>query len=73
MTAEGYIYITDPDNNIETILKNIHHREKFTVPNDWKYKQARDLFKNPEVHDPDQVEVSSQSIRLKLNIAKTYA
>jgi len=34
--------------NIETILKNIDTK-KYTVPENWQYKEARELFINPEV------------------------
>lgn len=42
--------------NIETILKNIDTK-KYTVPEEWNYKQARELFVNPEVTDPDSIQV----------------
>lgn len=41
---------------IEEILKNID-QSKYIVPEDWNYEQARELFKNPEVAEPDSVEV----------------
>lgn len=42
--------------NIETILQNIDTK-KYTVPEDWNYKKARELFVNPEVADPDSIQV----------------
>lgn len=42
--------------NIETILKNIDTK-KYIVPEDWNYKQARELFVNPVVADPDTLQV----------------
>lgn len=42
--------------NIETILKNID-TEKYAVPENWLYKEARQLFVNPEVADPTTIEV----------------
>lgn len=42
---------------IEEILKNIDQK-KFIVPEGWNYEQARELFYNPEVADPESVEVS---------------
>lgn len=42
--------------SIETILENID-RKKYTVPEDWNYQQARELFLQPDVTDPDSIEV----------------
>lgn len=42
--------------DIETILENID-RNKFTVPENWNYQVARELFINPEVADPQEIEV----------------
>lgn len=42
--------------SIEEILKNIDTK-KYTIPEDWNYKQARELFVNPEVADPETVPV----------------
>ncbi len=42
--------------NIETILKNIDAK-KYPVPEDWPYKEARRLFKEPDVHDPETLDV----------------
>ncbi|CAH0746830.1 unnamed protein product [Bemisia tabaci] len=42
--------------NIETILKNID-TEKYAVPENWLYKEARQLFVNPEVADPTTIEL----------------
>lgn len=43
--------------DIETILENID-RKKYTVPENWNYDVARQLFINPEVQDPSEMEVS---------------
>lgn len=43
--------------SIEGILKNID-KSKYIVPDDWKYKQARKFFLNPEVAHPETVEVN---------------
>ncbi|TMW48116.1 hypothetical protein DOY81_006809 [Sarcophaga bullata] len=37
--------------DIETVLKNID-RKKYTVPEDWNFELARQLFIEPEVADP---------------------
>lgn len=42
---------------IEEILKNID-KSKYTVPEDWNYEQARQLFINPVVIDAESIEVS---------------
>ncbi|KAF9168686.1 Elongation of fatty acids protein 2 [Actinomortierella ambigua] len=42
--------------NIETILKNIDAK-RYPIPEDWPYKDARELFLNPEVLDPSTVEI----------------
>lgn len=55
--------------NIETILKNIDLK-KYTVPEDWNFEQARQLFMSPEITDPEKVEVGSKHL-LKWNIAET--
>lgn len=43
--------------SIEEILENID-KSKYVVPEDWNYEQARQLFMNPEVADPEKVEVN---------------
>ncbi|KAG0234010.1 Elongation of fatty acids protein 2 [Actinomortierella wolfii] len=42
--------------NIETILENIDMK-RYPVPEDWPYKDARELFLNPEVLDPSTIEI----------------
>lgn len=44
--------------SIEVILRNID-KSKYVVPEDWNYEQARQLFMEPEVADPETVDVSS--------------
>jgi 5'-3' exonuclease len=44
--------------SIERILEKID-KQKFAVPEDWAYQQARRLFQNPEVTDPDELTVST--------------
>lgn len=43
--------------SIEQIIENID-KKKYQIPDDWNYKKARELFLNPEVLDPETVEVS---------------
>lgn len=31
--------------------------QKYPIPENWMYKEARELFKNPEVTDPKDIEV----------------
>jgi len=42
--------------NIETIIKNIDTC-KYTVPEDWPYERARELFQKPEVKDASEIEL----------------
>lgn len=43
--------------SIETILENIN-RERYQIPEDWPYQEARRLFKEPEVFtDEEQLEI----------------
>lgn len=42
--------------SIEEILKHVDSK-KHPIPEDWKYKEARELFKNPDVADPEKVEL----------------
>lgn len=41
---------------IENILKNIDQK-KYTVPEDWNFEAARELFVNPEIADPESIDV----------------
>lgn len=41
---------------LEKVLEHIDTK-KYTVPENWIYKQARELFINPEVADPASIEV----------------
>jgi len=47
--------------NLETVLKNID-RNKYSVADDWLYSEARQLFLEPEVTNPDDIEVSFSCI-----------
>jgi flap endonuclease-1 len=40
--------------NIETILKHLD-KNKYPIPENWPFEQARELFKNPEVTNPDEI------------------
>lgn len=44
--------------SLEKILENLD-TQKFPVPKDWNYKDARQLFIEPEVKDPEEVDVGS--------------
>lgn len=41
---------------IEDILENID-KTKYTIPEDWNYQQARELFIKPDVADPETIEL----------------
>lgn len=43
---------------IEEIIKNIDTK-KYNVPEGWNYKAARALFIDPEVADPESIEVTT--------------
>lgn len=43
--------------NLENILKNLDST-KYPSPENWMYAEARKLFLEPEVADPDSFEVS---------------
>lgn len=49
--------------SLEKILENLDTK-KFPVPEDWNYKDARQLFIEPEVKDPEEVDVGSIYLRL---------
>lgn len=42
--------------SIEKIIENID-KKKYQIPEDWNYVKARELFLNPEVLDPNSIEV----------------
>ena len=42
--------------SLEKILENLDTK-KYSVPEDWNYKDARVLFIEPEVKDPDEIDV----------------
>lgn len=41
---------------IDEILKHLDTK-KYTVPEEWMYKEARELFKHPDVTNPDELEI----------------
>ncbi|TPX30835.1 hypothetical protein SmJEL517_g05703 [Synchytrium microbalum] len=41
--------------NLDDAIK--HLDKKFTVPEDWPYEQARSLFVEPEVQDPNEIDL----------------
>ncbi|XP_076762098.1 flap structure-specific endonuclease 1 [Xylocopa sonorina] len=42
--------------SLEKIVESIDNK-KFTIPEDWNYKQARLLFEEPEVTDPETIDL----------------
>lgn len=42
--------------SLEKIVDSID-TNKYPVPNEWNYKLARKLFQEPEVKDPEEIEV----------------
>jgi flap endonuclease-1 len=42
--------------NLETIIKNLDP-QKYAIPQDWPYEEARALFENPDVQDPETIDV----------------
>lgn len=53
--------------SIEKIIENIDTK-KYTIPKDWNFEQARNLFKNPEVIDPDTIDVSNLPNFIRISI-----
>ncbi len=49
--------LIDKHRSIENILEHLDPK-KYTVPEDWPFAEARRLFKEPVVTDPDTIEVS---------------
>mmetsp|Transcript_18698 Transcript_18698/g.29665 ORF Transcript_18698/g.29665 Transcript_18698/m.29665 type:complete len:401 (+) Transcript_18698:2-1204(+) len=41
--------------NIETMVEKLKSDEKYKIPEDWEYKKARDLFKNPDVTNKEHL------------------
>ena len=41
---------------IEKVLEKLD-KEKFQVPENWMYKEARELFIHPDVTDPETIEL----------------
>ncbi|XP_028139361.1 flap endonuclease 1 isoform X1 [Diabrotica virgifera virgifera] len=42
--------------SIESIIQNID-KDKYPIPENWNYEGARELFKNPEVSEADDIEL----------------
>lgn len=42
--------------SLENIIKVLDPK-KYKIPEDWPYEQARELFKNPDVKNPAEVDV----------------
>ncbi|RUO97166.1 putative DNA repair endonuclease rad2 [Jimgerdemannia flammicorona] len=43
--------------SIEKIIPALKEKVRENVPEDWKYDEARELFKNPDVKNPDEIEL----------------
>ncbi|CAG8556086.1 11766_t:CDS:10, partial [Dentiscutata heterogama] len=41
---------------LEGIINNIDTK-KYPIPEDWQYDEARELFRNPEILDPNDIEI----------------
>lgn len=44
--------------NIETIIENLD-KKKYSIPENWPFKEARRLFMEPEVADPETLDVNN--------------
>lgn len=42
--------------NIDTVIENIDTK-KYTIPENWLFKEARELFLHPDVLDPTKLEI----------------
>lgn len=49
--------------NLETIVKKLDPK-KYPVPEDWPYKEARELFRKPDVLDGSNIEVGAFALAL---------
>ena len=56
--------LIDKHRSIEEVIANLDSK-KYAVPENWPYKEARKLFKNPEVTDPETLDVSFHFILLE--------
>lgn len=56
--------------SLEKILENLDTK-KFPAPEDWNYKEARMLFIEPEVKDPEEIDVSHNST-ITMETKKNY-
>lgn len=50
------IELMEKHRSIEKILENID-KKKFIIPENWNYEQARNLFKTPDVANPDDIDL----------------
>jgi flap endonuclease-1 len=49
--------------SLEEVIKSLDPK-KYTIPDDWVYKEARQLFLNPEVLDPKDIDVNTLNLFL---------
>ncbi|KAF9435444.1 Elongation of fatty acids protein 2 [Entomortierella beljakovae] len=50
--------------NIETVLKNLDQK-RYPIPEHWPYKEARELFLNPLVKDPSEIEIKWETPKVE--------
>lgn len=43
--------------SIEKVIPALTHKQREGVPQDWKYDEARDLFRHPDIADAEAIEV----------------
>lgn len=42
---------------IEAVLEVLKEKSKYKVPEDWNYEAARELFRNPDIVNPEEIEL----------------
>lgn len=57
--------------SIEAIIEAID-TTKYIIPENWNYRGARDLFLNPEVTDPEEIEVGPIPIGALARVDEIY-
>ncbi|OAF71111.1 hypothetical protein A3Q56_01146, partial [Intoshia linei] len=63
------IHLITKYKNIEEIIKNID-KNKYLIPEDWNYVEARFMFKNPLVSDKENIKVNSNYLIIKIFYSK---
>lgn len=44
--------------SIEKVLQHLD-KSKYTVPDNFPYEEIREIFRNPQVQDPEQIDVGA--------------